>query len=395
MILVIAEFAVPALAILGLHYFINSNDDKKFKKSALILSSGILIGISIFFLLFSNLLFDFKGLNDSMYPSWLADALVKDRIDLFTMDIVRSLFFICIVSGLLYYVIHKNLQHKKGWIYILAVIIIADMWFVNKRYLNSDDFIAKSKVEKPFKEEFFDASIKQDTTIYRVYNLNERVDIGARTSYFHHSLGGYHGAKLGKYQDVIDMHINKGNFQVINMLNTKYIIFSTSQETPPRVQLNPSALGNAWFVDSIHWVNSANEEIESLNLINPANTVSIHKKYKSDIDSIFSSNGTIELTSYSPNRLVYNSNATNTTFAVFSEIFYPKGWEAYIDGVNVEHFSVNYILRGLVIPNGAREIVFEFKPQSFFTSAKIAFFASFLLIITGLMTFVGMIVSKK
>jgi uncharacterized membrane protein YfhO len=178
------------------------------------------------------------------------------------------------------------------------------------------------------------------------------------------------------------------------MLNAKYIIFSDAQGNPI-VQENTSALGNAWFVDSIHWVNSANEEIESLNLINPENTVSINQKYKSDIDSIQPSNGSIKLMSYSPNKLVYNSNAANTTFAVFSEIFYPKGWEAYIDGVNVEHFSVNYILRGLVIPNGAREIVFEFKPKSFFTSAKIAFFASFLLIITGLMTFVGMIVSKK
>ena len=395
MILVIAEFAVPTLAILGLHYLINSEENKVLKERAVFFSATILIGISIFFLVFGNLLFDFKGMGDAQYPSWFLNALIEDRQNLFKRDIYRSLFFISIVSVLLFYMIRHNLQRKSILVYMLGFIIIADMWFVNKRYLNADDFVSKTKVEEPFKAQFFDNTIKQDTSVYRVYNLNERIDAGARTSYFHHSLGGYHGAKLGKYQDLINQHINKGNFDVINMLNAKYIIFSDGQGNPI-VQENTSALGNAWFVDSIHWVNSANEEIESLNLINPDNTVSINRKYESEMTtSSFSSVGSINLTSYAPNKLVYNSITTSSAFAVFSEIFYPKGWDAYIDGVKVKHFSVNYVLRGLIVPEGNHEIVFEFKPKSFFTSAKIAFFASFLLIITALMTFVGVFVSKK
>jgi len=395
MILVIAEFAVPTLAILGLHYFINSNEDKVLKQRAVLFSSAILIAISIFFLVFGNLLFDFKGMADSQYPAWFLNALIEDRQELFKMDIYRSLFFISIVSILLFYMTRNNLERKSVLVYMLGFLIIADMWFVNKRYLNADDFVSKTKVEEPFKAQFFDNTIKKDTSVYRVYNLNERIDAGARTSYFHHSLGGYHGAKLGKYQDLINQHISKGNFDVINMLNAKYIIFSDSQGNPI-VQENTSALGNVWFVDSVHWVNSANEEIESLNLISPDNTVSINRKYQSEINtSSFSSAGSIKLTSYSPNKLVYNSSATSQAFAVFSEIFYPKGWDAYIDGVKVSHFSVNYVLRGLIVPDGNHEIVFEFKPKSFFTSAKIAFFGSFLLIITGLMTFVQVFVSKK
>ena len=395
MILVIAEFAVPTLAILGLHYFVNSNENKALKQRAVLFSSTILLAISIFFLVFGNLLFDFKGMGDSQYPAWFLNALIEDRQELFKIDIYRSLFFISIVSILLFYMIRNNLERKSVLVYMLGCIIIADMWFVNKRYLNADDFVSKSKVEEPFKAQFFDNTIKKDTSVYRVYNLNERIDAGARTSYFHHSLGGYHGAKLGKYQDLINQHISKGNFDVINMLNAKYIIFSDSQGNPI-VQENTSALGNVWFIDSVHWVNSANEEIESLNLISPDNTVAINRKYQSQIDtSSFSSAGSIKLTSYSPNKLVYNSSATNRAFAVFSEIFYPKGWDAYIDGVKVNHFSVNYVLRGLIVPDGNHEIVFEFKPKSFFTSAKIAFFASFLLIITGLMTFVRVFVSKK
>ena len=395
MILVIAEFAVPTLGILGLHFFINSNEDKVLKKRAVLFASGILLSISIFFLVFGNLLFDFKGMGDSQYPSWFLNALIEDRQHLFKMDIYRSLFFISVVSLLLFYMTHNNLEGKRGFIYVLGFIIIADMWFVNKRYLNADDFVDTTKVDQPFKPQFYDNTIKKDTSVYRVYNLNERIDAGARTSYFHHSIGGYHGAKLGKYQDVINQHISKGNFDVINMLNAKYIIFSDGQGNPI-VQENTSALGNVWFIDSIHWVNSANEEIESLNFINPDNTVAINRKHESDINtSSLSSTGSINLNSYAPNKLVYNSSATSRAFAVFSEIFYPKGWEAYIDGEKVKHFSVNYILRGLVVPEGNHEIVFEFKPKSFFVSAKIAFFASFLLVIVGLMTFVGVFVSKK
>ena len=395
MILVIAQFAIPLLAVLGLHYFIYSESSYELKKQIIIRSSLILIGLSIFFLLFGNLLFNFKSITDSRFPVWFVDALIEDRLGLFKLDIVRSLFLICLTSLLCLYVLAQNKLNKTQWIYGLILLVIIDMWFVNKRYLNADDFILKSQVEVPFKKQDVDNIIHQDTSIFRVYNLNERLDQGARTSYFHHSLGGYHGAKLGKYQDIIDRHISVGNMNVINMLNTKYLIVPDPNGQLV-VQQNIEALGNAWFVDSIHWVKDSNQSIESLSQFSPTTTAIIDEKYKKHIDaSVFNGENSIQLKSYLPNKLTYHVNSKRSGFAVFSEIFYPKGWTAYIDGLSVSHFPVNYLLRGLVVPDGTQEIVFEFKPKSFFISAKISFFASCLLIITGLITFVKMFLFRR
>ncbi|MBL31915.1 MAG: hypothetical protein CMP62_04240 [Flavobacteriales bacterium] len=387
MILVIVQFIIPVLGVLGLNYFLSDKLTNVSKKKILFQSSLILISISIFFLVCGNLILNFKGLADSQFPAWFVEALVLDRVHFFRSDIMRAIFFISIASITIYFLIDKYPNQKYKGIYILSILVLIDMWSVNKRYLNADDFDLKSNIEKPFQIEEFDKIIKQDTTIFRVYNLNERLDQGARTSYFHHSLGGYHGAKLGKYQEVIDMHLNKGNMNVINMLNTKYII-APDQNRQSIVQKNPNALGNAWCVDTILWVKNANESINSLNNFNPNTTAILEKKYEKHIESLeLNTRNDINLTEYSPNRLVYRLDSKVSSLAVFSEIFYPKGWSAYIDGVSVEHFPVNYILRALFIPKGAQEIVFEFKPKSFFISAKIAFFSSCLLIITALMTF--------
>jgi len=395
MILIIAQFAIPLLGILGLHYFTYSKISDYIKKKIIIKSSLILIGVSLFFLLFGNLLFDFKSIADSRFPGWFVDALISDRMSLFKLDILRSLVFICLASILMLYVVNYKNINKTQWVYGLILLVIIDMWCVNKRYLNADDFILKSKVEVPFEKQNFDQMIQQDTSIFRVYNLNERLDQGARTSYFHHSLGGYHGAKLGKYQEVMDMHISAGNINVLNMLNTKYIIVP-DQNKQSIVQKNIEALGNAWFVDSVNWVQNANQEIESLTTFNPKTTAIVDQKYQKHINtSISDSESNIKLTSYAPNKLVYTINSQTSSLAVFSEIFYPKGWQAYVDGISVNHFPVNYILRGLVVPKGAQEVIFEFKPKSFFKSAKIAFISSFLLIITGLITFVRLLLFKK
>ncbi|MAQ31519.1 MAG: hypothetical protein CMD26_02125 [Flavobacteriales bacterium] len=395
MILIIAQFAIPVFAIMGLNHFIESNLDYSTKKKALIRSTSILGILSLFFIVFKNLLFDFSNDLDARFPDWFTQALIADRVHLFQMDVLRSVFFIIVGACILYYFTIYKTHNNKRWIFSLIALLILDMWFVNKRYLNSDDFISTNKVNQPFEAQSFDNSIKKDTTIYRVYNLNERIDQGARTSYFHHSIGGYHGAKLGKYQEMIDMHINNGNLNVLNMLNTKYIIAS-DQNQNPFVQINDQALGNVWFIDSIRWVKNSNEEILSLNEINPKHTVSVHAKYASDINQVtYSSNGEIKLLNYSPNRLVYSSSNPEISFAVFSEIFYPKGWKAYIDGKYVEHFSVNYILRGVILPPGDHEIIFEFKPKSFYVAAKISLFASLLLIVTALFSFARLFIHKK
>ena len=386
MILVIIQFTIPLLAIIGFNQFVYSDLNYSKKAYILIKSSAILISVSLFFLLFSNLLFDFNSITDSQFPVWFTDALVLDRIALFKTDIIRSLLFIVLTALLIFYFVLKTNNNHSYWLYGLIFLVIIDMWFVNKRYLNTDDFISVSEVDKPFKAQVFDKMIKQDTSVYRVYNLTERIDQGARTSYFHHSLGGYHGAKLGKYQEVIDEHISKGNMNVINMLNAKYIIVP-SQNGEPIVQKNTDAFGNAWFVDTVKWVKTANEEIAALSKFNLKKIAIVNEKYKKYVDGFtLDMDNDIQLRSYSPNKLIYNVTATTSMFAVFSEIFYPKGWEVLIDGIPVSHFPVNYILRGLIVPAGAEQIVFEFKPKSFFLSSRIALFSSCLLIILGLFT---------
>ena len=395
MILIIAQFTIPLLAFIGLNHFMYSDMNYELKKNILIKSAGILLVISLFFLLFGNLLFDFQGLTDSRFPQWFMDALILDRMHLFKFDILRSSFFIILTTLLIYFVLKKNLNQDKFWIYILITLVLMDMWFVNKRYLNSDDFVIESTVEEPFELQEYDKIIQQDTTIYRVYNLGERLDQGARTSYFHHSLGGYHGAKLGKYQDLIDFHIIKGNVNVINMLNTKYLIVP-NENNALIVQQNVQALGTAWFVDSVRWVNNANESLDLLNSFDPKSTAIIDEKYKKYINQFnFNFENSIQLISYSPNKLIYDVSSNTSGLAVFSEIFYPKGWYAYVDGQSVDHFEVNYILRGMMIPDGAQEVVFEFKPKSFFISSKISLFASFLLIIVAVVTCVRLFLFKE
>ena len=389
MILVIAQFSIPLLAIIGLNKY--SSLDFKFqeRQKVLVKSVLILMSLSFFFLLFGRLLFDFSSLSDINYPKWFLEALQKDRLAVFRLDIFRSLGLIMIASLILFYfLIQNNSKNSYKWIWILSLLVLLDMWFVNKRYFNSNDFIPKNQLEKPFKEESYDKYIKQDTTIFRVYNLNERLDQGARTSYFHHSLGGYHGAKLGRYQEVIDMHISKGNPNVINMLNTKYII-SSDKKNQSFVEKNPYALGNAWFVERINWVDNADQEIKSLSSIDPSNTVTINKEYSSYINEIYyDSLNTINMISYAPNRLSYKSSSKQNGMVVFSEIYYPKGWLAYIDGQLVNHFPVNYILRGLLVPSGEHEIVFEFKPKSFFISSIISLICSCLFVLVTLFTVV-------
>ena len=395
MILVIAQFAIPILGVFGLSHFVHADLPNYVKQQSVIRASLILVVLSLSFLLFGKLLFDFSSVVDASFPRWFVDALLQDRLAFFKADILRSLIFICLASSLMLYVLRYDKLKNKKWIYGLILLVVVDMWFVNKRYLNADDFVLKSKVELPFQKQDFDKFIHQDTSIFRVYNLNERLDLGARTSYFHHSLGGYHGAKLGKYQEVIDMYINAGNTNVLNMLNTKYMIIP-DQSRQLMLQQNTEALGNAWFVDSVYWTDNANQEIEALEKFNPKTTAIINKKNYEDVNtSFYDSEGSIQLDSYAPNKLTYSIHANTSRLAVFSEIFYPKGWQAYIDGVSVNHFPVNYILRGLVIPKGAQEVIFEFKPKSFFVSAKIAFFSSCLLIITGFITFVRLFLFKK
>ncbi len=264
------------------------------------------------------------------------------------------------------------------------------MWFVNKRYLNSNNFAeAKNVLDNPYEENSSDKKIKKDKSHYRVYDGG-----GARTSYFHNNVLGYHAAKLSRYDDVFDAcfsseaYFSKENINnIFNMLNVKY----TDSVKDIEDDKNTSALGNAWFIDSVKYVNTAQEEFDFLSnsnfdpeivaIVNNQDSIKISQfNYDSD-------NAQIELISYNPNELVYESKSDSMQLAVFSEIYYPKGWNAYIDGVKTPYFCANYILRALEIPKGEHTITFKFEPNSFYIGNNIALASSIIFILTFLSLF--------
>jgi hypothetical protein len=387
MILVIAEFAIPLLSFIALDRLMKQEPDKKDFMKGLKLSLYIVGGLSLFFLLFAGM-FSFTGPGDERYASQGAtqflDALIADRESIFRKDALRSLIFVLLTTGLVWAYFQKKMVKVNVFYVGLALLVLADMWPVDKRYLNNDNFGPKRAHVEGFQPMTADQQILQDPDpFYRVFDVSGDPFNSARAAYFHKTLGGYHGAKMQRYQEVISHHIARNNMEVLNMLNTKYFIVR-QQEGEPAVRMNPGALGNAWFVNSFRIVENANEEIDALNGLNPADEAIIDKRFESyisgkafDRDSLAS----ISLASYHPNRLSFNYQANAEQLAVFSDIYYEKGWKSFVDGEEVPHFRVNYILRGMVLPAGEHTIEFKFEPKSYFTGKKIASASSYVLIL--------------
>lgn len=377
--LVIVELLIPFLGILALNKIIKegkTNEVMKSFKYAL----GIVGGLCLLFALMPNTFFDFEGLNDAQYGEALTEALQVDRASLFSADAFRSLAFILLSAVGIWLYLNKTIK-KTPLILLIGVLILGDMWVVNKRYLNDENFKAKRKVLQPFTPSVADSQILQDPDPnYRVYNTTVSPFNDASTSYFHKSIGGYHGAKLKRYQELIDFHISKGNMNVLNMLNSKYFIVR-GQNNQPIAQRNPNALGNAWFVSDIIIVENSDEEIQKLGQINTANQVVVDQRYDVPPTIDYDSTATIQLTNYKANHLSYTSSATTKQFAVFSEIYYDKGWNAYIDGELVPHIRANYLLRALPIPSGQHTIEFKFEPQTYYATENITLFSSLIVII--------------
>ncbi|MFO7869485.1 MAG: YfhO family protein [Bacteroidales bacterium] len=396
MILVIAQFCIPLLAIFGLQKFFyqNSPENKKdlFKKLqySLYITGGLIL-----LLIFTADMHSFKGNVDqqlqSAWPDWLIDALRQDRKSLLISDAWRSLGFVVATFAVLTAYHYKKITLKIA-ISFLVILTILDLWQVDKRYLNDDDFVKTRKNQQnqltPTK---IDSYIKQDTALYyRVMNFNNPFN-DAVTSYHHKSIGGYHGAKLQRYQDLIDFHLSKMNMDVLNMLNAKYFIIPDRETGKNQVQKNTEALGNAWFVEKLSFVPNPDAEIEALNSFNPAKKAITDIEFKDDIsDTVFTVNSSanIDLTEYEPNYLRYAVSNNNTGFAVFSEIYYPKGWNAYIDGEFTPHFRVNYVLRALEIPAGKHIIEFKFEPRAYYITNTISLISSIILIIILLAIFI-------
>ncbi len=384
MILVIAEFAIPLLAFISLERFLKEQPSKKDFLKGLKLSLYIVGGLSLFFLLFAGM-FSFSGPGDQRYlaqgPNPFMDALIADRESIFRKDAFRSLVFVLLTAGLLYAFYLKKIK-LNAFFAILALLVLADMWPVDKRYLNNDSFSSARNQPATHQPLAADQQILQDPDPhYRVFDVSTDPFNSARAAYFHKTLGGYHGAKMQRYQEIISHHIAQNNMDVINMLNTKYFIVNV-QDSEPQVRQNPGALGNAWFVDSYRIVENANEEIDALGDFDPSTEAIIDKRFESFVSGKNFSADTakaILLESYHPNRLSYIYMARSEQLAVFSEMYYDKGWKAFIDGEEVPHFRVNYILRGMVLPSGEHTIEFRFEPDSYFKGNKIASASSYIL----------------
>ena len=379
--LVIVEFLLPLFGFIALNKLLfdnNKNESYKSIKWSLIITGGL----CLIFALLPSIFFDFTGSSDEQLKNmgWPIDALQSDRRSLMISDAWRSFIFISL-SALLLYLYLKNTLKKQYVILIIGLLIIGDMWTVNKRYLDNDDFKSKRKVAEPFSPSVADQQILADKDPnFRVFNSAVNTFNDASTSYYHKSIGGYHGAKLKRYQELIDAHISKGNMSVLNMLNTKYFIVANQNQKI--AQRNTGALGNAWFVKEVQLVTSADEELAALSNINTQNKAVINTRYSDmisqfDMDSLAS----IILTDYKANHLTYTANCSQEQLAIFSEIFYDKGWNAYLNGNLVPHFRANYLLRAMMIPSGSHKIEFKFEPSSFDTGENISFASSAILLI--------------
>jgi len=393
-ILVIAELCIPLLGILALNQIITKKTDKsevlKYGKISLYVTAGI----SLLFAIAGSSFFDFRSAGDAQlpYPEWLMNAIVADRKSIFIMDAWRSVLFIVLAAGFIWAFIENKIK-KEYFIAAFIFLVVIDMGFVDWRYFDNSNFTNKKNVQTPFQPTEADLLILEDKDPnYRVFNVTVSSFNDASTSYFHKSVGGYHAAKLRRYQDLIEHQISKNNVKVFNMLNTKYFI-APDQNKQPQAQRNVAALGNAWFVENYKIVENPDSEINALSDFEPATTAIVDKRfndYVKDFKPGKDSTSTIVLTKYLPNHLTYQSTTKKEELAVFSEIYYANGWNAYIDGKSVPYIRVNYVLRAMKIPQGNHKIEFKFEPKAYFTGEKIGFASSILL----LLLFLGMITKE-
>ena len=363
---VIAELCVPILAILGLKQFFSSevsSDEKQKKLKKAIYFFG---GLVVFGFLLAHIFSSFEGLRDSQYNQLkgLVDALIADRKSMLLIDTFRSIVLMLLSAGVLWMLL-KNKLKQVVVVIVLMILVLFDLISVNKKYVNEDDFKASRNIDKPFIASNADKLILQDKTHFRVGNFTVNPMNDGSTSYFHHSIGGYHAAKMMRYQELFEYQIAKNNMQVLNMLNAKYFIVG-NDKGEKQAQQNPDANGNAWYVQDIKIVNSANEEMQALDSLNTKSEVVIdksHLKRKINFKVEQDSTATIELLNYNVTSLSYQSKTEREQFAVFSEIYYKDGWNAYVDGKLTPHYRVNYVLRGMTVPAGDHIIEFKFEPK--------------------------------
>jgi hypothetical protein len=385
---VIAEIAVPLLAILGLNHWLNSKVDKREKLKAFKWAGISVVGLALFFTAAGANLFAFESFRDGNYENMLtglSDVLIEDRRTIFFQDSLRSLVYVVITACLLWLFLTEKI--KKNIVVVgILILVLLDLVIVDKRYVNNDDFISKSRLEKPFELSPMQAEILKDKDHYRVLNFMVDPLNDGSTSFYHNSIGGYHAAKPRRFQELYEFQIARNNMEVLNMLNTKYFIFP-GENNVENVQLNEDANGNAWFVHEIEFVDTANEEIKALDSLNTKEKVVLTRNYEPDVKDLNfkrDSAASIVLNSYKANEMVYKTASQSDQLAVFSEIYYKDGWNAYLDGKIIPYMRANYVLRAAVIPAGNHELVFRFEPQVIQTGRNISLISYGLLLLIPL-----------
>lgn len=388
MILCIAQLTFPLLGFIVLEKILHQELDKEKVLKKLKLAFYITSGIALFFVVFGSSLFEFESVNDRAYstqfPDWLLQALKEDRVSNMRTDAIKSFIFVFLGAALIW----AFLKNKISPLHVslgISFLVLVDLWTVDKRYLSNDDF----KTKKNFESTYFVPSVANETILkdpdpnFRVFNYTTGLTSDAVTSYFHKSIGGYSAIKLRRYQDIIDSCLSRGNRGVINMLNTKYFIGQDKSTGQQFAQPNPEAAGNAWFVNSYKLVKNADEEINSLRNIVPKDTAYLDEKFADQLKGLSVQKDTaaaIRFISYHPHKLVYESQSAYPGVAVFSEIYYQPGWNAYLDGKPSQHFRTDYILRGMVLPAGKHTIEFRFEPAHYFIGEKISLAGSVLMV---------------
>ena len=384
---VLLELCFPVLAVMGLQSFFQL--DQVQQKKALLQSTLFGVGVMLILFLFKGT-FNFSAASDDYfiknYGPAFVDALKSDRKTMYSADLLRSAFFILLVAGSLWLYI-KNKFAQNTTIILIGLVMIFDLFLVDKKYVSAKDFVSKREIEVPFQATPVDLQILQDSSNYRVFEINGNLS-SARASFFHKSIGGYHAAKPRRMQQLFDYQIAKNNLEPLNFLNVKYLI-QTDKEGKEFPIANPEANGNAWFVSQVKLVHSADEEMKALDKLDSKNVAIINDKDFEIKKTTFAKDSlaSITLDSYKPNDLKYTSINSNDGLAVFSEMYYKNGWNAYVDGNKVEHLRANYVLRALPIPAGKHTIEFKFEPEVVKTGSTItllSFIGMVLLLVAGI-----------
>ncbi|WP_312174251.1 hypothetical protein [Chryseobacterium sp.] len=394
-ILVVVELLFPLIAIIGLYRFFKDNElTQEYKQKILLYVGGGTLGFVLILLIFGKSLLGFHTENEKTYlPPFLLDYLSEERFKLFRIDALKAFIYVAIAAGILFMVLKQKLNHNIALV-IIGVVSLFDLWTVNKRYLNDDNYVDKIFAENPFQTESSDLMAEKvqgnpnlepilanvnvnktletiaekDKTHYRIFNNILGTFSETNTSYFKSSIGGYHAVKLRRYDDVINEYFQIMDSvrvpNILNLLNAKYLVLGGPEQ--PQAIANPKANGNAWFVSDLQFVESPNQEIKSIGVIDSKKTAVIaasDKKYFEGKTVQADPTAFINLTNYQPNELEFKSQSKTPQLAVFSEIYYPHGWKFFIDEKEVPYIKADYLLRAVHVPAGKHDIRMVFEPE--------------------------------